>query len=98
MKILIFGKADFDIVQLKEKLKVEPKESRFAGLEVKYRILPDFLDRNFSINFSLKLYFYTIFSINCLIYNLNSAKDEFFHLLLSKIIFLHDILNQLSHL
>jgi len=71
MKILIFGKADFDIVQLKEKLKVEPKESRFAGLEVKYRILPDFLDRNFSINFSLKLYFYTIFSINCLIYNLN---------------------------
>ena len=53
MKILIFGKADFDIVQLKEKLKVEPKESRFAGLEVKYRILPDFLDRNFSINFSL---------------------------------------------
>ena len=72
MKILIFGKADFDIVQLKEKLKVEPKESRFAGLEVKYRILLlDFLDRNFSINFSLKLYFYTIFSINCLIYNLN---------------------------
>ena len=54
MKILIFGKADFDIVQLKEKLKVEPKESRFAGLEVKYRILPDILDRNFSINISLK--------------------------------------------
>ena len=68
MKILIFGKADFDVVQLKEKLKVELKESRFAELEVKYRILPlDFL-------------------------------DEFFHLLLSKIIFLHDILNQLSHL
>lgn len=50
MKILIFGKADFDVVQLKEKL----KESRFAELEVKYRILPlDFLDSNFSINFSL---------------------------------------------
>lgn len=46
MKILIFGKADFDVVQL--------KESRFAELEVKYRILPlDFLDSNFSINFSL---------------------------------------------
>ena len=45
MKILIFGKADFDVVQLKEKLKVELKESRFAELEVKYRILPlDFLD------------------------------------------------------
>ena len=53
MKILIFGKADFDVVQLKEKLKVELKESRFAELEVKYRILPlDFLDSNFSINFS----------------------------------------------
>lgn len=26
MKILIFGKADFDVVQLKEKLKVELKE------------------------------------------------------------------------
>ena len=54
MKILIFGKADFDVVQLKEKLKVELKESRFAELEVKYRILPlYFLDSNFSINFSL---------------------------------------------
>ena len=54
MKILIFGKADFDVVQLKEKLKVELKESRFAELEVKYRILPlDFLDSNFAINFSL---------------------------------------------
>ena len=27
MKILIFGKADFDVVQLKEKLKVELKET-----------------------------------------------------------------------
>ena len=31
MKILIFGKADFDVVQLKEKLKVELKESREAA-------------------------------------------------------------------
>ena len=39
MKILIFGKADFDVVQLKEKLKVELKESRFAELEVKLSLI-----------------------------------------------------------
>ena len=54
MKILIFGKADFDVVQLKEHLKVELKETRFAELEENLRNLPlDFLDSNFSINFSL---------------------------------------------